>query len=70
MPMLQADSRLIIVAGPTPQLLRWCIFYHLARDQPLVQRLREEVKLLTENDSSIYAANFADAKLLNGYGER
>jgi cytochrome P450 len=67
MPMLQADSRLIIVARSDATAARLVhLFYHLARDQSLAQGLREDVKPLTENGSSIYAADLADAKLLNG----
>jgi hypothetical protein len=67
MPMLQADFRLVVVAGSdTTAATLVHLFYHLARDQSLVRKLHEEVKSLTEKDGSIHAANLADAKLLNG----
>jgi cytochrome P450 len=65
--MLQGDSRLIIVAGSdTTAATLVHLFYHLARDQSLVQNLREELGPLLEKDGSVHQSKIVDAKLLKG----
>ena len=67
LPMLQGDSRLIIVAGSdTTAATLAHLFYHLATEPSVVQRLREEVGPLGEKDGSVQHAKIVDAKLLNG----
>ena len=62
LPMLQGDSRLIIVAGSdTTAATLVHLFYWLAKDQELVGRLREELGDEQEGHQKI-----RDAELLNG----
>ena len=62
LPMLQGDSRLIIVAGSdTTAATLVHLFYWLAKDQELVGRLREELGEEQEGHQKI-----RDAELLNG----
>lgn len=52
-PMLQADARLIIVAGSdTTAAALTCLFYHLAQNPTEVSRLREELRPLTRGEWS------------------
>jgi cytochrome P450 len=67
LPMLQGDSRLIIVAGSdTTAATLVHLFYHLARDPSLLQNLRTELGPLLEKDGSVHHSKIADAQLLNG----
>ncbi|KAK5736331.1 hypothetical protein LTR17_007495 [Elasticomyces elasticus] len=50
-PLLQADTRLIIVAGYAPAALTY-LFFYLAQDPSQVTKLREELRPLTEGDWS------------------
>lgn len=66
-PMLQGDSRLIIVAGSdTTASTLVHLFYHLATEKGLIERLREEVDSLTKGDDKIEHQKLQDAPLLNG----
>ena len=50
-PMLQADARLIIVAGSDTTAATFTyLFYYLAKDPEQVKKLREELKPLTSSD--------------------
>lgn len=52
-PMLQADARLIIVAGSDTTAAAFTfMFYYLAKDPELVKKLREELRPLTSGDWS------------------
>lgn len=52
-PMLQADARLIIVAGSDTTAATFTyLFYHLAQDSSQVKQLRDELRLLTRGDWS------------------
>jgi cytochrome P450 len=64
LPMLQGDSRLIIVAGSdtTAATLAY-MFYWLAKDPVLVGKLREEVARCRNEKGGF---NYAEAELLNG----
>ena len=67
LPMLQGDSRLIIVAGSdTTAAALVHLFYHLAKEPSVVQRLREELGPLVEKDGGVRHAKIVDAPLLNG----
>jgi tryprostatin B 6-hydroxylase len=69
LPMLQGDSRLIIVAGSdTTAATLVHLFYHLAAEEGLVGRLREELETLLGKDSTgkIDHLKIQDAPLLNG----
>ncbi|EMC93926.1 hypothetical protein BAUCODRAFT_150161 [Baudoinia panamericana UAMH 10762] len=63
--MLQADARLIIVAGSdTTAAALTYLFYHLAKDRKQVQKLRDELKPLTRGDWS--DKDIRHAQHLNG----
>ncbi|KIW89107.1 uncharacterized protein Z519_09959 [Cladophialophora bantiana CBS 173.52] len=67
LPMLQGDSRLIIVAGSdTTAATLVHLFYHIATEKGLIQRLREELDELVKSDEAIDAQKIQDAPLLNG----
>lgn len=67
LPLLQGDARLIIVAGSdTTAATLTHLFYHLADDPSLVQRLREELATMVDSDGSIDHAKIVDAPFLNG----
>ncbi|KIX00842.1 uncharacterized protein Z518_09907 [Rhinocladiella mackenziei CBS 650.93] len=69
LPMLQGDSRLIIVAGSdTTAATLVHLFYHLATEKGLMGRLREELDMLLKdsNDGEIEHQKIQDALLLNG----
>ena len=67
MPMLQGDSRLIIVAGSdTTAATLVHLFYHLATQPKLTERLREEVDKLVGKDGKLENAKISDANILNG----
>ncbi len=69
LPMLQGDSRLIIVAGSdTTAATLVHLFYHLAAEEGLVDRLRQELDTLvgTESQGKIDHHKLQDAPLLNG----
>lgn len=64
-PMLQADARLIIVAGSDTTAATFTyLFYHLAKNPSAVQKLREELKPLMNGDWSDRDIN--QAQYLNG----
>lgn len=67
LPMLQGDSKMMIVAGSdTTSTTLVYIFFHLAADSRLVQRLREELALLIGDRGHITHQYIQDAQLLNG----
>ena len=67
LPMLQGDSRLIIVAGSdTTAATLAHLFYHLAKDPEIVRKLREEVGPMMAVDGAVSHAKIADAEYLNG----
>ncbi|KAF2769213.1 putative P450 monooxygenase [Teratosphaeria nubilosa] len=64
-PMLQADARLIIVAGSDTTAATFAyLFYHLARDPQQVKKLREELTPLAQGQWS--DKDIRQAQLLNG----
>ncbi|KIY02863.1 uncharacterized protein Z520_01328 [Fonsecaea multimorphosa CBS 102226] len=67
LPMLQADSRLIIVAGSdTTAATLVHLFYYIATEKGLIERLREELDSLVKPDEKIDSQKIQDAPLLNG----
>lgn len=63
---LHADSRLIIIAGSdTTSATLTHLFYHLARDNSLLRRLREEIDLRTDG-KEVTHLKLQDAPFLNG----
>jgi tryprostatin B 6-hydroxylase len=63
--MLQADARLIIVAGSdTTSATLTYLFFHLAQNPKIVQKLREELDPLTKGDWS--DKDIRSAQCLNG----
>ena len=67
LPMLQGDSRLIIVAGSdTTAATLVHLFYHLADAEAVVKKLREEVQPMLAEDGSVQNSKIADAEYLNG----
>lgn len=64
-PMLQADARLIIVAGSDTTAATFTyMFYHLARNPEVVKTLREELRPLIQGDWADKDIN--QAEYLNG----
>lgn len=67
LPMLQGDSRLIIVAGSdTTAATLVHLFYHICTEKDLLQRLRKELDGLVKEDEKIEHVKIQDAPLLNG----
>jgi len=67
LPMLQGDSKLIIVAGSdTTATTLVHLFFHLATERGLQQRLRDELTPLIGDDGYITHHKIQDAQLLNG----
>ncbi|KAF2019098.1 cytochrome P450 [Aaosphaeria arxii CBS 175.79] len=68
LPMLQGDSRLIIVAGSdTTAATLTYLSYYLARDPELVRRLRDEIKRCLGNENAeVEHQKIVDSELLNG----
>ena len=67
LPMLQGDSRLIIVAGSdTTAATLVHLFYHLAADQEVQKKVREEVANLCGGEGVIEEKKIKDAEYLNG----
>ncbi|OAG40198.1 hypothetical protein AYO21_05481 [Fonsecaea monophora] len=67
LPMLQGDSRLIIVAGSdTTAATLVHLFYHIATEKGLLERLRKELDGLVKPDEKIDSQKIQDAPLLNG----
>lgn len=65
--MLRGDSRLIIVAGSdTTAATLVHLFYHLATETGLVERLRAELDELLGKDGPVEHLKIQDAPLLNG----
>jgi cytochrome P450 len=66
-PLIQADSRLIIVAGSdTTAATLAHLFYHIAADPGIAQKLREELKPRLGEDGKITHQQVTDAPFLNG----
>lgn len=66
LPMLQGDSRLIIVAGSdTTAATLTHLFYHIASEPGLLQRLRDELDPLLGEDGHVEHQTVQDATLLN-----
>jgi cytochrome P450 len=67
LPLIQGDSRLIIVAGSdTTAATLVHLFYHLAKEPALVEKLREELTPLIGQDGLINNQKIKDAQFLNG----
>ena len=67
LPMLQGDSRLIIVAGSdTTAATLVHLFYHIATQPGLVARLRDELDVLLKGAQTIEHQKIQDAPILNG----
>lgn len=67
MAYLQADSRLIIVAGSdTTAATLSHLFYHLASHPNVVKKLREEIGPFMEADAEVNHVKIQDAQYLNG----
>ena len=67
LPMLQADSLLIIVAGSdTTAATLVHLFYHIATQRGLIERLRKELDGLVKPDQKIENVAIQDAPILNG----
>jgi len=65
--MIQADSRLIIVAGSdTTAATLTHLFYHLAADSSIVKKIREESKLALGDTTEITHQNLTAASYLKG----
>lgn len=66
-PMLQGDSRLIIVAGSdTTAATLVHLFYHISTQKDLMQNLRKELDGLVKPGEKIEHVKIQDAPLLNG----
>ena len=66
LPMLQSDSRLIIVAGSdTTAATLVHMFYYIANDQSVLQKLRDELEPLV-GDGRLEHQKIQDAEYLNG----
>lgn len=66
LPMLQGDSRLIIVAGSDTTAATLVFLFHwLARDKGLVEKLRQEIEKCRDKDGLSHQ-KLVDAELLNG----
>ncbi|KAF2099261.1 cytochrome P450 [Rhizodiscina lignyota] len=64
---LQGDSRLVIVAGSdTTAATLTHLFYHLAAEPSLVQRLRRELKPYTDSEGNVENSDIANNDYLNG----
>ncbi|KAJ9611707.1 hypothetical protein H2200_004891 [Cladophialophora chaetospira] len=67
LPMLQGDSRLIIVAGSdTTAATLVHLFYHIATQKNLIDRLREELDGLVKPGEAIDHIKIQDAPILTG----
>ncbi len=67
LPMLQGDSRLIIVAGSdTTAATLVHLFYHIATQKNLINRLREELDTLVKPNEKIEHFKIQDAPILTG----
>jgi len=67
MNVMQGDTRLIIVAGSdTTAATLVHLFYHIATQKDLIQRLRSELDSLVNPDESIEHVKIQDAPTLNG----
>lgn len=69
LPLLQGDSRLIIVAGSdTTAATLVHLFYHIATQKGLIQRIRDELDELVgpEQEAKIENVKIQDAPILNG----
>jgi tryprostatin B 6-hydroxylase len=66
MPMLQGDSRLIIVAGSdTTAVTLTHLFYYLTTIPGLQEQVREEVRKLAKEDGTVSNTDLQTAELLN-----
>lgn len=67
LPMLQGDTRLIIVAGSdTTASTLTHLFYHIAHEEGLADRLRAEIDSLIPPGTKFEHSKIQDAPLLNG----
>ena len=67
LPMLQGDSRLIIVAGSdTTAATLVHMFYYIATNPKIQGQLREELKGLVGGDGQVEHQKIQDAEILNG----
>ncbi|EXJ59969.1 hypothetical protein A1O7_04117 [Cladophialophora yegresii CBS 114405] len=67
LPILQGDSRLIIVAGSdTTAATLVHLFYHIATQEGLLDRLRKELDSLVKPGEKIEHVKIQDAPILNG----
>lgn len=67
LPLLQGDSRMLIVAGSdTTSTTMINLFYHLAKEEGLVDRLRGEVAALVPDLGHITYQQLRPARLLHG----
>lgn len=65
--MIQGDSRLIVVAGSdTTAVALTYLFYHIAVEKGLIDRLREEIDTLVPVGEEIEGVKLNHATLLNG----
>lgn len=67
LPLLQGDSRMLIVAGSdTTSTTLINLFYHLAKEDGLVDRLRDEIDPLVPDLEHITYQQLRSARLLHG----
>lgn len=67
LPLLQGDSRLIIVAGSDTTAATFVhLFYQLAKEPQIIQKLRAELEPLLEEDGSFSHEKITHAEYLNG----